>query len=141
MKKNTLNRLLISLITLFTLLICFLIVQIIQRPRYINLTGNDGNTALESSDNITDNLITSQINTSDIDSVQQTNSNDSKQQRGKTSTKVNIRELPSEDARVLTTVEGGYEFDILEILDNGWTKISYEDSTAYISSLYVILIQ
>lgn len=140
MKKSTLNRLLISLITLFTLVICILIVQIIQRPRYINLTGNDGNTSPESSVSISDNLINSSPEASSTTTSQQTTESESKQQRGKTSTKVNIRELPSEDARVLTTVEGGYEFDILEILDNGWTKISYEDSTAYISSLYVILV-
>ena len=61
--------------------------------------------------------------------------------RGKTSTKVNIRELPSQDARVLETVEAGTEYDIIEILDSGWVKIQYtEDIEAYISASYVILI-
>ena len=42
-------------------------------------------------------------------------------------------------AKVLTTVDEGTTFDILEILDNGWTKILYEGSEAYISSSYVII--
>mgnify|MGYP000396011713 FL=1 len=61
--------------------------------------------------------------------------------RGKTSTKVNIRDAASDQAKVLTTVEEGYEFDIIEIQDNGWTKLKYEDQDAYISSSYVIVIQ
>lgn len=65
----------------------------------------------------------------------------SSQLQGKTSTTVNIRELPSTDARVLKKVEKDYTFTIIEILDNGWTKIEYEGSEAYISSDYVIIIQ
>jgi SH3 domain protein len=58
---------------------------------------------------------------------------------GKTSTRVNIRDAASQDARVLNTVDQGTTFDILEILNNGWTKILYEGSEAYISSDYVII--
>ena len=61
--------------------------------------------------------------------------------RGKSSAKVNIRELPSEDARVLQTIEAETEFQVLEILDSGWVKIQYADITeAYISSSFVILL-
>ena len=58
---------------------------------------------------------------------------------GKTSTRVNIRNAASENAKVLQTVDGGTTFDILEIQDNGWTKILYEGTEAYISSNYVII--
>ena len=58
---------------------------------------------------------------------------------GKTSTRVNIRDAASQDARVLNTVDEGTTFDILEILNNGWTKILYEGVEAYISSDYVII--
>ena len=64
-----------------------------------------------------------------------------KKQEIETSTKVNIRDAASDQAKVLTTVEEGYEFDIIEIQDNGWTKLKYEDQDAYISSSYVIVIQ
>ena len=60
--------------------------------------------------------------------------------RGKTSTRVNIRDAASEDAKVLATVEEGTTFEIVEILDSGWTHIIYEDQDAYISSAYVIVI-
>ena len=60
--------------------------------------------------------------------------------RGKTSTRVNIRDAASEDAKVLETVDEGTTFDILEIMDNGWTKILYQDYEAYISSNFVIVL-
>lgn len=59
---------------------------------------------------------------------------------GKTSTRVNIRNAASEDAKVLDTVDEGTTFDILEIMDNGWTKILYQDNEAYISSNFVIVL-
>ena len=58
---------------------------------------------------------------------------------GKTSTRVNIRDAASENAKVLSTVDEGTTFEIIEIQDNGWTKILYEGSEAYISSSFVII--
>ncbi len=52
---------------------------------------------------------------------------------------MNIRDAASENAKVLGTVDEGTTFDIIEIQDNGWTKILYEGSEAYISSNFVII--
>ncbi len=58
---------------------------------------------------------------------------------GRTSTRVNIRDAASENAKVLNTVDEGTTFEIIEIQDNGWTKILYEGTEAYISSNFVIV--
>ncbi len=134
MKKRTINRILIGVIAFLIAAICILIVQIANRPRYTVANETETATIIEIPQSEALSNI-QETQTSEEDTVQE-----SSLQRGKTSTKVNIRELPTEDARVLETVEAGTEFDILEILDSGWTKIQYGEMEAYISSSYVILI-
>lgn len=135
MKKRTINRILLGIIAFLTVAICILIVQILNRPRYT------ANSEVETA------TITEITQSEAIPDIQETQTAEPETVanntvlHGKTSTKVNIRELPSADSRVLETVEEGVEFDILEILDSGWTKIQYNDQEAYISSSYVILIQ
>lgn len=135
MKKQTINRILIGIIVLLVIAICILTVQILNRPRYTVANETETATIIEipQSEAIP---ATQETKSSETVSTEDTNL-----QRGKTSTKVNIRELPTEDARVLETVEAGFEFNIIEILDSGWTKIQYGEMEAYISSSYVILIQ
>jgi uncharacterized protein YgiM (DUF1202 family) len=60
--------------------------------------------------------------------------------KGKTSSRVNIRDAASADAKVLDTVDADTILDIIEIQSNGWTKIIYDNSEAYVSSDYVIII-
>ena len=137
MKKQTINIILMSTIGLLIIAICILIIQILSRPRYT--ATNEPQTA----------VITEIPHSEAVPIIQETQSYEDKEDisvessvlRGKTSTKVNIRELPSEDARVLEMVEAGSEYNIIEILDSGWVMIEYqEDLEAYISSSYVILI-
>ena len=137
MKNRTINRILQGVIVLLIIAICFLSVQIIRRPHYINISENEAAVIEEA---------TAPITSADIEDTVEDSLSAAEQQppsalRGKTSTKVNIRDAASDQAKVLTTVEEGYEFDIIEIQDNGWTKLKYEDQDAYISSSYVIVIQ
>lgn len=134
MKKRTINRILIGIIVFLIAAICILIVQILNRPRYSAANEMETATIIEIPQS---EAIPATPETQD---TEEPAAQDASTQRGKTSTKVNIRELPTEDARVLETVEAGTEFDILEILDSGWTKIQYGEMEAYISSSYVILI-
>ena len=140
MKKTTLNRVLISIIIMLICSICFLIVCIVTRPRYINPIENETTVISEAFDELNaehqndslNNITESSI--SDETSIPQI-------MYGKTSDKVNIRDAANADARVLETVEEGYSFEIIEILSNGWTKIKYNEMDAYISSSYVIIIK
>ncbi len=141
MKKTTINAILLSIITLMSVSICFLIFCIVTRPRYV--TVNEQETAAtitevtdlseappqQSEPPVSDNNTQTPVEEPPTDNTM----------HGKTSTRVNIRDAASENAKVLGTVDEGTTFDIIEIQDNGWTKILYEGSEAYISSNFVII--
>ncbi len=134
MKKKTINKILLGVIAFLVLAICILSAEIVRRPRYINISEPETTVieeaALDASTTVVEESATVSSATETVTAL-----------RGKTSTKVNIRDAANADAKVLATVEAGYEFDIIEIQDNGWTKLKYEDQDAYISSSYVIVIQ
>lgn len=142
MKNRTVNRILQGVIVLLIIAICFLSVQIIRRPHYINISENEAAVIEEA---VIEEAVapTTSADIADTvgDSLSAAEPQPTSALRGKTSAKVNIRDAASDQAKVLTTVEEGYEFDIIEIQDNGWTKLKYEDQDAYISSSYVIVIQ
>ena len=138
MKKTTINRLLICIIIMMLFSICFLIMCIVTRPRYIKEP--EGTVITELSQEIITDSQTNNI--PEISETSATKETTLPQiMRGKTSSKVNIRDAANADARVLETVEEGYTFEIIEILDNGWTKIKYGEMDAYISSSYVIIVK
>lgn len=140
MKKTTINAILISIITLMSVSICFLIFCIVTRPRYVIV--NEPETAA---------MITEATDLSEVTQQQSetlVSNNDTETpvaepsvntMHGKTSARVNIRDAASDTAKVLGTVDEGTTFDIIEIQDNGWTKILYEGSEAYVSSNFVII--
>lgn len=139
MKKTTINNILLAVIALMSVSICVLIFCIVTRPRYV--TVNEPETAVITEvPNIPD-ASQSSVLASSSETASTTSTADSGEMHGKTSTKVNIRDAASADAKVLDTVEEGTTFDILEILDNGWTRILYNGSEAYISSDFVIVVK
>lgn len=54
-----------------------------------------------------------------------------------TTERCNIRSSYSTDSTKLNTVEKGTKLNRIAIGDNGWSRISYEGKTAYVSSQYV----
>lgn len=138
MKKTTINTILISIIVLMSVSICFLIFCIMTRPRYVIVQEPETAVITEVS-NLLEDTQEPKTNSSVSDSKPPADEAPASSMHGKTSTRVNIRNAASEDAKVLSTVDAGTSFDIIEIQDNGWTKILYEGSEAYISSSYVII--
>lgn len=150
MKKSTINKILLAIIALLFVTICILIYKIVSRPQYAFTEQNNQSATT----NTVTNVEIPEISASSIFEQAQTPTEPESQQstetaalpnvsdtlHGKTSDRVNIRELPSEDARVLETVEKGYTFDIIEIYSDEWVKIHYQDQEAYISTMYVILL-
>lgn len=55
----------------------------------------------------------------------------------RTTTTVNVRSDSNTDAKRLGSAVKGSEFEMIEALENGWTKIKYEDKEAYIKSDYL----
>ena len=142
MKKSTINTILISVIALMSVSICFLIFCIATRPRYVIVSEPQTETAVITEMSGIAEDLQSETASAPVDVVDSAidDTIPSDDMQGKTSTRVNIRNAASADAQVLDTVEGGPTFKILEIQDNGWTKIQYEETEAYISSDYVIRI-
>lgn len=138
MKKTTINTILISIIAIMSISICFLIFCIVTRPRYVIV--NEPETAMiVEANNLSEDTTSPETVSAMNDTLPTETEVSTNIMHGKTSTRVYIRDAASQDARVLNTVDQGTTFDILEILNNGWTKILYEGSEAYISSDYVII--
>lgn len=143
MKKTTINNILMGIIVVLCVSICFLIFCIAKRPRYIETSETESAVIAEmpeSTDIVNSNPTagTDTVKLPEPESATQTDTPTAPMQ-GKTSTRVNIRDRATEDAKVLDTVEEGTTFEIVEVLDNGWTHILYENTDAYISSAYVII--
>lgn len=138
MKKTTINVILISIITMMSVSICFLIFCIATRPRYVIVNEQETTAMITEAADLTE-VQQSETPVSNAMDEAATVEQPSGTMHGKTSTRVNIRDAASESAKVLGTVDEGTTFDIIEIQDNGWTKILYEGSEAYISSDFVII--
>jgi len=139
MKKTTINAILIAIITIMSVSICFLIFCIMTRPRYVIVDETEPVMITESSSLLAEDAQEPENPTTYTAELPAAEEPVTTTMHGKTSTRVNIRDAANEDARVLATVDEGTTFDIIEIQDNGWTKILYEDMEAYISSKYVVL--
>lgn len=141
MKKSTINYILYGVMACLVLAICILLVKIAGRTRYIDTTESatiQEAPIIQETVTITE---SSSTQPAEKETTQTAPSEDtvSNVLRGHTSDKVKVREQPSLEARVLEIVDEGYSFTILEILSTGWTKISYEEGEAYISSAYVVV--
>ena len=139
MKKTTINTILLSIIAIMSISICFLIFCIVTRPRYVIVNEPETAKIMEVDNLSEDTALPETISAMNDTLPAETETSTTTMMHGKTSTRVNIRDAASQDARVLNTVDEGTTFDILEILNNGWTKILYDGSEAYISSNFVII--
>lgn len=139
MKKSTINAILVSIITILSVSICFLIFCIATRPRYVIINEPETTAIITEVSNLSEEPPQSVSPASDAAAGTAPAEQPASSMRGKTSARVNIRDAASEGAKVLATVDEGTTFDIIEILNNGWTKILYEGSEAYISSSFVII--
>lgn len=143
MRKKTISNILMGIIVALCISICFLIFCIVRRPRYIETADPESAIITESTDNF--NLAGTVTTNSDVLELPEADNTPTQEDtsaplmQGKTSTRVNIRNAPSEDGKVLETVDADTTFDIVEVLDIGWTHILYNGEDAYISSAYVII--
>lgn len=138
MNKKTINNLLYATMGVLFIGICVLIFKISTRPHYVFAPET-----IETA--IIPEIESTEVAQTYLELPTEEQNNEQPEEevtalRGKASSMVNIRELPSTDSRVLETVEKDYPFEILEILNDGWTKIQYGDSEAYVSSQFVILV-
>ena len=140
MKKTTINTILMAIIALMSISICFLIFCIATRPHYVTVNEPDSVIITEETAAISIEEVNTPVSGGDNDTLVPAEPAQSNTMRGRTSSRVNIRSAPSTDSKVLITVDADTFFDIIEIQDNGWTKVLYEGTEAYISSDYIIIV-
>lgn len=144
MNKKIISNILMGIIIVLCISICFLIVCIVRRPRYIETSENESAAIAEAAGNASsDGAIMPRGNVPQTDIAESAvaESSIAAVPQGKTSTRVNVRNAPTENGKVLDTVDADTTFDIVEVLDTGWTHIIYNGEDAYISSAYVIIIR
>ena len=143
MRKKTISNILMGIIVVLCISICFLIFCIVRRPRYIETADTESAIITENPGdfNLAGTITTNNdvLELPDVDNTPTQEETSAAPMQGKTSTRVNIRNAPSEDGKVLETVDADTTFDIVEVLDIGWTHILYNGEDAYISSAYVII--
>ena len=59
---------------------------------------------------------------------------------GKLTDTVNVRKTPSTDADIVGILTKGTEIEVLEQMNNGWTKISHANGPAYVKSDFITII-
>lgn len=107
MKKSTINTILISVIALMSVSICFLIFCIATRPRYVIVSEPQTETAVITEMSGIAEDLQSETASAPVDVVDSAidGTIPSDDMQGKTSTRVNIRNAASADAKVLDTVK------------------------------------
>ena len=101
MKKTTINTILLCIIAIMSISICFLIFCIVTRPRYVIV--NEPETAVITE--VVNIMETQPAETASLVSEAEPPKEHTDTKHGKTSTRVNIRDAASADAKVLDTVE------------------------------------
>jgi hypothetical protein len=140
-KKTTINAILMGIIVLLSISICLLLFAIVTRPRYSTVSATPEPAVITEASE--ENIISEDTVSSDSQATvlsDESGTDSGSLLKGKASAKVNIRNYASTDAKVVGSFEAGDTFDIIEVQSDGWTKIKYDDSEAYVSSDYVILI-
>ena len=60
--------------------------------------------------------------------------------KGKLTDSVNVRKTPSTDADIVGILTKGTEIEVLEQMNNGWTKISHANGPVYVKSDFITIL-
>lgn len=129
MKSSTINKIMLGTIAVLFVICIVLVLKIKTRPRMAAIEDAAAALGMEQTEEVQENVTQDET----------VNAEKEKKQVVVTTSRVNVRDIDSEDGKVLTTVEAGAEFDFVEVLGNGWTKIIYEGQEAYIISECITL--
>ncbi|MDE6713206.1 MAG: SH3 domain-containing protein [Lachnospiraceae bacterium] len=130
MKKQTISALLTALMICLTIAIVVVIVRIQMRGSRIEETVDSDSYMIQevsgSQNSVSDNQEEEpSVAVTVLVAVPNANSS------------VNVRSGPGTEYNRLGSAYSNNEYEVLEILDNGWTKLLYSDQEAYINSEYV----
>lgn len=127
MKKSTLNAIMQGVIIVLVIAIVFVIIKIQLRPDEVPVT------EIVSEENSEPESVIEEVSEPEPevvieDRVRIINDN------------INVRSGPGTDYERLGSAYTGYDFEFIEQLEEGWTKIVYDDQMAYVYSEYVEII-
>lgn len=127
MKKSTLNAIMQGVIIVLVIAIVFVIIKIQLRPDEVPVTeiASEENTEQES---VVEEVSEPEPELVIEERVRIVNDN------------INVRSGPGTDYERLGSAYTGYDFEFIEQLEEGWTKIVYDDREAYVYSEYVEII-
>lgn len=133
MNKNTLTAILMGLVICLGIVVIVLSIKLSIRPKADSKSdiGTSGTNVVtgEPTPSVTPTPTPSPTPEPEVQTVTV--------QMVRTTATVNVRPDSSTEKPAIGTATIGSEFVMLEELDNGWTKIEYGDSIAYISSKYL----
>lgn len=127
MKKSTLNAIMQGVIIVLVIAIVFVIIQIQIKPEDVVVE----QPVSEEESEIT----------SIIEEVSEPEPEIVVEERVRIiNDNINVRSGPGTDYERLGSAYSGYDFELVEQLDSGWTHIMYDGQTAYVYSEYVEII-
>lgn len=130
MKKQTISALLTALMICLTIAIIVVIIRIQMRaPMPVEPAESDSYIMLEeaSSQNAVSENLPEEPSETETVLVAVPN----------VSTSVNVRSGPGTEYNRLGSAYSNNEYEVLEILESGWTKLLYSDQEAYISNEFI----
>ena len=127
MKKSTLNAIMQGVIIVLVIAIVFVIVKIKLRPDEVPAT-EVVSEEISEQESVVEEVSEPEPEIVVVERVRIVNDN------------INVRSGPGTDYERLGSAYTGYDFEFVEQLEEGWTKIIYDDREAYVYSEYVEII-
>lgn len=126
MKKSTLNAIMYGVIIVLVIAISVVIIKIQTRPEevIVELPTEEPSEA----ESVIEEVSEEEPEVIVVDRVRMIDDN------------VNVRSGPGTDYERLGSAYSGYDFELIEQRDDGWTQIIYDNREAYVYSEYVEII-
>ncbi len=127
MKKSTLNAIMQGVIIVLVIAIVFVTIKLIIRPEEVPVVELPSEEVSEV-ESVVEEISEPEPEVVIEERVRIVNDN------------INVRSGPGTDYERLGSAYTGYDFEFVEQLDEGWTKIVYDGQMAYVYSEYVEII-
>lgn len=127
MKKSTLNAIMQGVIIVLVIAIVFVTIKLIIRPEEVPIAELPSEEVSEV-ESVVEEISEPEPEVVIEERVRIVNDN------------INVRSGPGTDYERLGSAYTGYDFEFVEQLDEGWTKIVYDGQMAYVYSEYVEII-
>lgn len=127
MKKSTLNAIMQGVIIVLVIAIIFIIIQIKIKPEP-EISSELVSQEISEEPSVSEEEPVSEFEPVIVDRVRMIRDN------------INVRSGPGTEYERLGSAYSGYDFELVEQLESGWTKIIYDGKDAYVYTEYIEVI-